>query len=252
MRGFRFPETRERIIDRLITPLEKEGYTVHTFFHTYSDREYVEMPADFPVTRFSTSRDADADTELAPHMAKFEFPPEITTYSEGMGYCAARGWFKHHMSTKLVNELRLQHAAQHGISYDWTIFTSPQMEPQTCDVSDYLPPPGAAGECWVPGYAKFGGVYTSFAVCTERAANGMAAMYDWLLADGWAAADFAQAASRYPSRHVGVHHKPTGPALKVKPEITFQLYVVHRLGCVIGELSARFHRVRWNGDRINH
>ena len=120
-----------------------------------------------------------------------------------MGYCAARGWFKHHMSTKLVNELRLQHAAQHGISYDWTIFTSPQMEPQTCDVSDYLPPPGAAGECWVPGYAKFGGVYTSFAVCTERAANGMAAMYDWLLADGWAAADFAQAASRYPSRPRG-------------------------------------------------
>ena len=39
VRGFKFKETLEKIYANLITPLERSGFEVHIFWHTY-DKEF--------------------------------------------------------------------------------------------------------------------------------------------------------------------------------------------------------------------
>ena len=69
------------------------------------------------------------------------------------------GWFKFTYSMKKVNKLRQDYEIKNNVKYDWVILTSPQMEPQnnmdnlTLLDNKFM---------YSPGYAFFGGYYTSF------------------------------------------------------------------------------------------
>ena len=151
VRGFRFENTRKLYYERIVKPLESQGYLVDFFWHAY-DIQFDNIIYSLDKEKFNVIKlVVDSDEKIQnllendyKVLTKYKFPPKWETVAldkknTGIDYNISKhylkyGWFKSLNSIKKVTELRndYERKLKNSNYYEWVITNSPQMEPQKC------------------------------------------------------------------------------------------------------------------------
>jgi len=247
VRGFRYETVRNNIYDRLIKPLNDEGYEVHIFWHTY-DTEYDDIIHNLNNIHFNV-KDIKIDSDKDIHdflqnkfklLEKYNFPKTWETAANvdtGTDTIVEKtyhqyGWFKYLYSVQEAVKLRNKYEKKNNIKYDWVISTSPQCEPQniidnlkTLD-NNYM---------YSPGYSMWGGYYASFYIGNSEHINYLGEYYNYMVS-----CDIKEDKNIiYNNRN----YIDSEPLLKAYIDKKYSMKPI---------LGIRFHRIRFNGLIIDH
>lgn len=238
VRGFKDEKVRNNIYNKLIKPLENQGYEVHIFWHTY-DIEFDDIIHNVDKNKFNIKKiQIDKDTEIQSFLEnefkllnRYRFPPgwaKAANVDTGTGSIVKNtyhqfGWFKNLYSLKKATKLRHEYERNNNISYKWVIVTSGQMEPQnTIDNLNLL----NNSYMYCPSYCTYGGLYNSFYLGNTEHLNYMGEFFDFMINNNF--------------NNNYIDSEPVyGNYIKLKYKLSTSLNV-------------RFHRVRYNGLIIDH
>lgn len=250
MRGFHFEETRNLIYERIIKQLERQGYTVHIFLHTYDleyldhDQTKIQRDRDFEVKLIESldksmfdikHYEVDSDYDID-YFLKFTYDLENQyNFYPHWDNPAKFGWFKFVFSMSKVNSFRLAYENEHNIQYDWVILTSPQMEPQ-----NYLEDLTLLDKNYMysPGYAFFGGYYTSFFFGNSEHINYISFLWNYMIEKKF----------KHDAKHKNFY---CFEKCLIDSEPIFKYYIDLKY-TMMPILNIRFNRVRFNGFKVDH
>jgi hypothetical protein len=224
VRGFKFEKTRDKIYKNLIAPLRDQGFEIDIFWHTY-DKEYDSIFETVDKERFPVvSSRVDPDEPIDSYLEHDFKTDEYFTYDPAWTRDHRFGWFKFWNSIKQVNSMRNDYEKENNVKYDFIINTSSQMEPQ--NVIDQL---GGLEKdrMYCPGYAHFGGFYDSFFLGQPDHMNFVAGLYDNFITNNFV-----------PRGH------------KIEAEMIFARQISHFK--MYDGLNVRFHRIRFDGEIVDH
>ena len=251
LRGFRFENTRNLFYERIIKQLQNQGFIVHIFLHTYDimgndspdynsfilgePNEVINLINSldrnkFDVKLFKIDLDKKQHDFLQNNYKLEEKYNFYKHWSKNNKY----GWFKFTYSIKMVNKLRIDYEYNNNIKYDWVILTNPQMEPQNnIDNFNLL----NNKFMYSPGYAYFGGYYTSFLIGNCEHINYIAELYDYMIEK-----KFNNDKNKY-----YIYFKEC----LINSEPIFKQYIDSKY-IMKPILNIRFNRIRYSGYRVNH
>ena len=222
VRGFKFEKTRDKIYENLIKPIREQGFEVDIFWHTY-DHEYDPIfetvdKDKFPIVSSRVDPDQPLHDSLPGVVEYFSWEHQWTREHKF-------GWFKFWNSIKQVNSMRIDYEKENNINYDFVINTSSQMEPQNIiDNLNVL----EQDRMYCPGYAHFGGYYDSFFLGQPEHMNHVAGIYDEFVTN---------------------QNVPRG--FTIQAERIFATWVRSRF-IMSDTMNVRFHRIRFDGEVIDH
>ena len=238
VRGFKYEKVRNNIYNKLIKPLENQGYEVHIFWHTFDiefdDIIYKVDKNKFNIKKLQVDKDYDIQDFLENEfklMDKYKFPSgwaKAANVDTGTGNIVKDtyhqfGWFKNLFSLKNVTKLRNDFEKENNIKYDWVIVTSGQMEPQI-NIDNLTLLDNSFMYC--PSYYTYNGLYNSFYLGNNEHLNYMGNFFDFMIKT-----DFN---NNY-----------------IDSEIVYGNYI--RLKYKLSpSLNIRLHRVRYDGLIIDH
>jgi hypothetical protein len=224
VRGFKFEKTRDKIYKNLIAPLRDQGFEIDIFWHTY-DKEYDSIFETVDKERFPVvSSRVDPDEPIDSYLEHDFKTDQYFTYDPAWTRDHRFGWFKFWNSIKQVSAMRNEYEKENNVSYYSVINTSPQMEPQNAidDLSSF-----SNEIMYSPGYAQFGGYYTSFFIGSPEHMNHVARVYDEFITN-----------KLVPRGH------------KIEAEMIFARQISHFK--MYDGLNVRFHRIRFDGEIVDH
>jgi|TARA_B110000208_G_scaffold99321_2_gene124017 hypothetical protein len=249
VRGFRFEHVRNNIYNRLIKPLQEQGFEVHIFWHTY-DIEFDDIIYNIDKGKFNIKKIVvDKDQHIQNYLENdfklldtYIFPPTWKTAANvdtGTGKIVKDtyhhyGWFKYLYSIQEVNKIRNEYEKKQNIKYDWVINTQYQLSPQnTIDDLTKL----NNKYMYSPGYARSNGYYDSFWISNVNDANYMRDFYKYMITE-----DFKK------DLKITYLHNDRN---YIDSEPLFKAYIDKN--CRMKDnLNIRFQRVRYNGLIIDH